>query len=116
MNIRPLNRREMISVIEGKGCAPRVPVMVHCWVSPDTFAGEKRAAVAEILSRYPMDAQIIPLNIPAIYDAPEDDPSYRWSYCDPRRDLSNVAIDSAGFIEDWDEELDKLVENKAIKD
>ena len=111
MNIQPLSREEMIRVIEGKGCAGRVPLLVHCWVSPDTFEGEKRAAVADVLSRYPMDAQIIRLNIPSVYDAPADDPSYRWSYRGPRRDLSSAAIDSAGVIEDWDEELDWLLDD-----
>lgn len=109
MSIQPLNREQMIRVIEGKGCATRVPLLVHCWVSPDTFEGEKRAAVEDVLARYPMDAQIIHLQIPSVYDAPADEPSYRWSYRDPRQDLSTVAIDSSGVIEDWDEELDRLL-------
>ena len=109
MDHRPLSREEMIRVIEGRGCAPRVPVLVHCWVSPDTFQGEKRREIRRILDSYPMDAQIITLGIPKVYEAPEDAPSYRWSYRGPRRDLSAAALDNAGVIENWDEELELLL-------
>lgn len=107
MQLSPLSREEIIRVIEGKGEASRVPLLVHMWVYPGAFTGEKRAAIEDILSRYPMDAQMIDLNIPSVYDAPADEPSYRWSYRDARRELT--ALDSAGVIEDWDEELDLLL-------
>ena len=107
MHHSPLSREEIIRVIEGKGCANRVPLLYHMWISPDIFSGEKRAAVEDILARYPMDVQTIDLSIPSVYDAPADEPSYRWSYRDPRRELT--ALDNAGVIEDWDEELDLLL-------
>ena len=44
MERRPLTREEMIRVIEGRGCAHRVPVLVHCWVSPSIYQGETRLA------------------------------------------------------------------------
>ena len=109
MQIPPLSREEVIRVIEGKGCASRVPLLVHMWVHSNCLTAEKRAAVEEILDRYPMDAQLLWLKIPSVYDAPADDPSYRWSYRDARTDLSSAALDSAGVIEDWDEELDRLL-------
>ena len=108
MQIPPLSRGEIIRVIEGKGCASRVPLLYHMWIYPNAFSGEKRTAVEDILSRYPMDVQTIDLNIPSVYDAPVDEPSYRWSYRDPRRELT--ALDNAGVIEDWDEELDLLLQ------
>ena len=97
MQISPLSREEIIRVIEGKGCAKRVPLLYHMWIYPDAFSGEKRAAVEDILSRYPMDVQTIDLRIPSVYDAPSDEPSYRWSYRDPRRELT--ALDNA-FIKE----------------
>ena len=111
MDHRPLTREEMCRVIEGKGCAHRVPVLVHTWVSPGTFEGAKRAAVERVLAQYPMDAQIITLNIPKVYEAPADDPSYRWSYRGPRKDLSSAALDNAGVIEDWEAELELLLQD-----
>ena len=92
----------MCRVIEGRGCAPRVPVMAHFWVTPSAF-GEKQAQVEDILSRYPMDMQAMWLRIPGVYDAPADDPSYRWSWRDA--DARQRALDNAGFITDWDEDL-----------
>lgn len=109
MQYPPLSREEMIRVIEGKGCADRVPLLYHMWIYPDAFDGQKRPAVEDILSRYPMDAQTIDLNIPSVYNAPDDDPSYRWSYRDARTDLSRAALDNSGIIEDWDEELELLL-------
>jgi hypothetical protein len=71
----PLTREQLSRVIEGRGCADRVPIMLHFWIHSGAFAPEKAGRVDEILARYPMDAQVIPLNIPAVYRAPEDDPS-----------------------------------------
>ncbi|MBE5765882.1 MAG: hypothetical protein E7335_01730 [Clostridiales bacterium] len=111
MSMKPLSREEIIQVIEGKGNVSRVPVLMHCWVGPGTFQGETRAKVAELLDSYPMDAQIISLKMPEVYTAPADDPNYRWSYRDPRFDLSNAAHDNSGVILDWDEEMDLLLDN-----
>ena len=110
MNNHPLTREEVIRVIEGKGAAERVPLLVHMWVNPNAFSGDKRTAVEDILARNPMDAHFINLNIPSVYKAPADDPSYRWSYRDARENLSS-SPDSAGVIEDWDEELDLLLDD-----
>lgn len=109
MHTDALSRQELIRVIEGKGCASRVPILFHTWISANTFKGEKQQAVAALLAQTPMDAQFIPLNMPDVYHAPEDEPSYRWSYRDARSDLTNTAHDSAGVILDWDEELDSLL-------
>ena len=102
-----LTRLELSNVIEGKGHARRVPILFHCWIHPESFPPETSKAVSDLLSQYPMDAQMIPFNIPQVYNAPTSDLSYRWSY----RDSNKVgqALDNDGVIEDWDEELDLLL-------
>ena len=99
---KPLPREALRRVIEGKGHAGRVPLMVHFWVTPSAF-GDRQADVERILGKYPSDIQDVWFRIPSVYDAPADDPSYRWSWRDA--DKTGAALDNAGFIEVWDAEL-----------
>ncbi|MBQ8953335.1 MAG: hypothetical protein IJ048_04415, partial [Clostridia bacterium] len=91
MAFEPLTREDIKRVVEGRGNASRVPSLLHFWIYPGAF-GEREAAVRELLNRYPMDALFIPLNIPAVFEAPADDPSYRWSHKD--RSVQRRALDS----------------------
>ena len=100
---KPLTRDELRRVIEGQGNVGRVPLMVHFWVTPSAF-GDKQGDVERILERYPSDMQDIWFRIPSVYDAPADDPSYRWSWRDA--DKTGTALDNAGFIEEWEDELE----------
>ena len=109
MSITPLTRESLIQVIEGRGQAHRVPLLFHTWISPDAFGADQRGAVARLLDLYPMDAQVIDLNVPSVYDAPADNPGFRWSYRDPRVDMTGRPLDSAGVVEDWDKELEPLL-------
>jgi hypothetical protein len=52
-------------------------VAIHQWVDAKTF-GNREALYQDLLDRYPSDVTTIYLNIPHIFDAPKDDPSYRW--------------------------------------
>jgi len=106
MKYSALTRGEISRVIEGRGNARRVPVLLNFWLTPSAF-GEKEPIVQDIIRDYPDDVQVIPLHIPAVYEAPADDPSYRWSYRDKPEGLR--ALDASGVIEDWDEELDLLL-------
>ena len=103
---KPLSREEMRRVIEGRGQARRVPLMIHFWVNPEAF-GERAGAVRRLLDAYPMDAQVSWFRMPGVYDAPEDDPSFRWSWRDAKE--HGAALDNAGFIEDWESELAPLL-------
>ena len=97
---KPLTREEIVSVIEGKSNARRVPFNIHFWVHTDTF-GQKAQAVKEILSRYPQDIQVQTMAIPAVFDAPEDYPDYRWvNWDDPYKD-TNVGMDERIALPDW---------------
>lgn len=99
---KPLSRDELIRVIEGSGHAARVPLMIHFWVNPGAF-GDQSERVARLLADYPCDIQALWFKIPAVYDAPADDPSFRWSWREAKN--TGAALDNAGFIEDWDEDL-----------
>lgn len=107
MLYRPLMRKEIVDVIEGRGAAPRVPILLHFWISPDAFAPESKPQIAELLRNYPEDAQVIHLNTPSVYNAPADDPSYRWSFMD--EPAHTKSLDKAGFITDWESELAPLL-------
>lgn len=109
MLYEPLSREEVISVIEGHSIASRIPLMVHLWTHPKAF-GEQEQAVLDILDRYPMDVQAIDFNMPRVFDAPLDDPEYRWvNFDDPYADKV-VGHDAKIAISDW-AQLDGILEN-----
>ena len=106
MRYLPLSREEIKRVIHGQGNASRVPVLLNFWLTPKAF-GDKEAEVRRIIQDYPDDLRVIPLHIPDVYQAPEDDPSYRWSYMDKPEGAK--ALDQSGVIEDWDTQLEPLL-------
>lgn len=97
---KPLTKEEIISVIEGRGAARRIPVMLHFWVHTGAF-GDREEKVHDILSRYPMDMQTIGFATPDIFNAPEDAPEYRWVNYDNTNIDDCAAIDSKSAIADW---------------
>ncbi len=107
--MKPLTREEMISVIEGKGAADRIPMMYHFWTNADTF-GENAPLARKYLEEYPMDVQSIGVWMPDTYNAPADNPRYRWLSRDKVINPASKAIDSQIAIENWDY-LDEIIEN-----
>ncbi|MDR1174250.1 MAG: hypothetical protein LBK83_02100 [Treponema sp.] len=96
---RPLGREELKKVIEGRGAARRIPMAVHEWINPEIF-GSRAPQYREVLAQYPSDIVKIYLNIPQVFDAPGDDPSYRWLNFDnpfPR----GTALDAVSALDDW---------------
>jgi len=106
MNYPMLPREEICRVIEGRGNARRIPALFHFWMHLDDF-GDKAAEVRSIMDAYPQDVQKIQLRVPDVYQAPADDPSYRWSYMD--QPATTAALDQAGFIEDWDVQMESFL-------
>jgi uroporphyrinogen decarboxylase len=99
----PLTREEMVRVIEGRGCARRVPALLHQWTYPRAFEDPAdRAAVEALLAAYPQDAQFIRWRNVEIYAAPEDDPQYRWMPTDKPDTPEVKAIDAHAPLADWD--------------
>ncbi len=109
MEYQPLSREEIINVIEGKGAAKRVPVILQFWTHPEEF--DDRIQEAEkIMADYPQDVQPILMEMPRVFTYPEDDKSYRFAhYDDPYP--ANTPIDSKVVIRDWDEEMEDFLAN-----
>lgn len=95
----PLTREEMRQVIEGRGAARRVPLAIHPWIDTSIF-GNRKAEYDGTLAKYPCDIVKIPFNIPRVFDAPDDDKSYRWlNFDNPFPE--NVALDAVTALNDW---------------
>ncbi len=99
---QPLDREQVVAVIEGRSAARRVPLVYHMWINPGP-AGPRHDAVEDILRRYPQDVQLVPVAMPPIYDAPEADPSYRWvPYSRPEGAGDPAgALDAQIAVPDW---------------
>jgi uroporphyrinogen decarboxylase len=107
----PLQAQEMRRIISGGGSGRRIPVLLHPWVSARAFETEAaRAAVQALLDFYPCDAQIIPWRNIEIYQAPEDDPTYRWIKADPPPQTGSRALDEQAPLADW-AQLDDFLAN-----
>lgn len=105
MGIEPLNREQVRSVVERRGAAPRVPVLLHLWTHADDF-GSRTPAVKALLDRYPQDAQVIETRMPDAVEPPTEDPGYRWLPGGPR--AAGPALDARALITDWGE-LDRIL-------
>jgi uroporphyrinogen decarboxylase len=102
MKYKPLSRHELISVIEGKGNAKRVPILLHFWIIKNSFLGEKRNELEKILLSYPEDALRIGIRMPDLFRNPEEKTEYSWvNFPDPYKS-KNVPYDSRIAMNDWD--------------
>ncbi len=101
--MKPLTRSQIKAVICGqKQPGWRVPMIIHMWVNPDTF-GEHRAEAATLLEKYPCDAMIIGINMPAA--SSEDPEAYSWVKGGAVN--ASGALDSAVAIERM-EDMDRI--------
>ena len=105
-NRKPLTREQMKRVIEGLGNADRIPIAVQTWVDPNIF-GTKADEYRAVLNETPCDIEKINLNIPQIFDAPADDPSYRWLNFD-NPFPAGTALDAVSALDGW-EKLDSVL-------
>ena len=104
----PLTREELCRVIEGKGRARRVPMAIHTWIDPNIFNKQKDNYFA-VLNQYPCDIVKIMLRVPDVFNAPADDPSYRWLNFD-NPFPPGVALDAVSALDDW-ERLDEILDD-----
>ena len=99
---QPLSRAEMKRVVAGQGCASRIPVLFHIWTYPGAFQDTAvRDAVQTLLDTYPCDAQLIPWCNIKPYDAPADDPQFRWMPTAAPGAASSSALDAQCPLADW---------------
>jgi hypothetical protein len=96
-----LGREELKRVIEGKGTARRIPLAVHNWVYTIKVFGEREDDFRRVVDQYPADIQVYMLGMPSIFDAPKDDPSYRWLNYDKPPAGGGAALDAAIALDDW---------------
>ncbi len=109
MKYQPLTKQEIRDVIHGIKNASRIPVILHFWTHPYSFATEKQKEVLAIMNQYPEDVQIIGADIPSVFDGRADDVEYRWVNYKINFD-SNKALDERAAIDDWSK-LDDIIEN-----
>jgi hypothetical protein len=100
-----LTREEMKSVIEGRGCASRVPIMFQKWLGPNIYKNtdhpEHTERLHKLLSRHPQDVAFIRwCNVP-VWDAPEDDPNFRWMNSPKPDEKASDAPDAMAPLSDW---------------
>lgn len=100
MRYEPLTREEMRSVVEGRGAARRVPVLLHCWNDADAF-GDRKEIVRQFIGQFPQDAQMIPYTQPGMFEGPDDDPKYCWANYPKPEGWDQRAIDDRTIIADW---------------
>lgn len=105
---KPLVREEVIRVIEGKGGARRVPLAIHLWANPNAMTGRENE-FRQLMDCYPCDIECIRFQIPSVFDAPADAPSYRWlNYDNPFP--PGTPLDAISAIDSWDK-LDGILED-----
>ncbi|MBP3333919.1 MAG: hypothetical protein J6M35_07740 [Clostridia bacterium] len=104
---KALSREEIINVIEGKGHASRIPTYYHGWMHPHVF-GKDRELAEKYLRDYPFDFEKITIMLPDKYNAPADDPSFRFMHRDPLPDeVENKALDAQTALQM--EEIDDMI-------
>ncbi len=106
-----LTREELRRVIEGYGCARRVPIMFQKWCGPNIYDDpEHRDRLRKLLSEHPQDVQFIRwLDVP-VWDAPADDPNYRWMHGPKPDGPVRAAHDAMAPLSDW-AMLDDILEH-----
>lgn len=102
-----MNKEELRKVIEGRGHASRVPLMVQFWVNPEVF-GERRDDIARLIQRYPCDIDIASLQFPQVKytDTPPD--AVVWNQKSLDVSVQQQGYDNRIVLEDW-EELDTFL-------
>ena len=106
-----LTREEMTRVIEGRGCARRVPIMFQKWVGPNIYDNpEDLKRLRKLLDDHPQDMQVIRWNNVPVWDAPEDDKNYCWMHGEKPEEESSQAHDAMAPLSDW-AMLDDILEH-----
>lgn len=106
--LAPLTRDEVVSVIEGRTIARRVPMLIHLWVHAKSF-GEREAAVLDLLGRYPADIQTVGARTPQVTETPAGAPEYRYIPFDPAPLSRAAGLDEQVAMPDWSR-LDEVIE------
>lgn len=99
--MKPLTRQQITDVIEGRGHAPRVPMLYSTWMNAAPFGGDADTYRKWIGGKV-CDVNFCCLNMPGLFQGPRDAPEYRWAF-GSKTEKPNVGLDSQTVIEDWSE-------------
>ena len=99
--MKPLTKQQIIDVVEGRGHAPRVPVLYSIWMNAAPFDADVDA-YREWIDGKVCDVCYLCPTMPGLFEGPADDPEYRWAFGD-KKEKANVGLDSQIVIEDWSE-------------
>lgn len=95
-----LNKEDMLSVIEGRGAAKRVPLLYDIWIYDNVFqndAGERR----DWLEQFPCDVDEVFLQMPGMTEGPKEDPNFYWA-APGIQCMEGKGLDAQCLIEDWE--------------
>ncbi len=109
---KALSKQDVKDVINGKRNASRVPVLLHFWTTPSVFE-EKEPQVREICDAYEQDAQVIPIETPAVFADKNSESSYSWLYYDENalpKEARSQALDKQINIPEF-EDIDQIIEH-----
>lgn len=99
--MRELTKKEIIQVIEGRGAAGRPPVLYHTWIYPWIY-GNQQKQWELFLEEKPRDVDLFWLNMPDNFEAPADDPDYKWAAGNVKK-KEGVGIDRNNVAEEWED-------------
>lgn len=100
--MKNLTREEIISVIEGKGRAERIPLLYDLWIGDNVFGGDAEA-YQNWLKQYPCDVDGVFVEMPGMTEGPEKDPAYFWAPPGATQQ-DGVGLDAQCVIPDWEDE------------
>lgn len=106
----PLTHEQVARVIERRGAAPHIPLVLHKWwgVGLVERYGDDLARVA---ARYPDDIVFVGYTYPGKETSPTDNPSYRWGFLDDYGNAETHGIaETRVLLPEW-EMLDDFLDD-----
>ena len=105
--MRLLSRRQSRAVVHFGGAAARPPVCGSHWYQAATF--EKHGKELHLLQEEYPDDILFAGQLIRMFEAPEDDPNYRWAFGERVAPIG-ASMEEAAIIRDWSELARFLVE------
>lgn len=99
--MREFLKEDIRQVIEGRGQLERIPMLYDMWIYPWIYE-ERREAFENFMDAQIKDVDFIDLVMPDNFQAPEDDPDYKWAP-DGVKEKDGVGIDEKCVAEEWED-------------
>ena len=95
-----LSRQEVKHVIEGRGCAWRIPLLYDIWIYENVFDGDLEQMEAW-KSRYPRDVDTVEMIMPGMKQGLPEAPDYCFAIPGMKSEEGH-GLDEQGIIKDWE--------------